>query len=62
MQSMLPSVKLKPPLTNLNYFYPNDPTLRPGLQQPCNTTAPPDEEELRWHELSRRYAPHRTRM
>jgi len=51
-----------PPLADLNHFYPRDPTLRPGLQQPRNTTVYPDEEELRWRELSRRYAPARRRM
>ncbi len=51
-----------PPLPDLNHFYPRDPTLRPGLQQLRNTYVPPDEEELRWRELSRRYAPHRRRM
>jgi hypothetical protein len=51
-----------PPLADLNHFYPRDPTLRPGLQQPRNTTVYPDEEELRWRELSRRYASARRRM
>jgi len=51
-----------PPLADLNHFYPRDPTLRPGLQQPRNTTVYPDEEELRWRELSRRYASPRRRM
>ena len=51
-----------PPLADLNHFYPRDPTLRPGLQQPRNTTVYPDEEELCWRELSRRYAPARRRM
>ncbi len=51
-----------PPLPDLNHFYPRDPTLRPGLQQPRNTTVYPDEEELRWRELSRRYAFPRRRM
>jgi hypothetical protein len=46
-----------PPLADLNHFYPRDPTLRPGLQQPRHTNPPPDEEELRWRELSRRHAP-----
>jgi hypothetical protein len=57
MQSMQPSVMWKPRRPDLNHFYPRDSTLRPGLQQLRNTTAPPDEEELRWRELSRRYAP-----
>jgi len=50
-----------PPLPDLNHFYPRDPTLRPGLQQPRNTTVYPDEEELRWSELTRRYASTRRR-
>jgi hypothetical protein len=50
-----------PPLADLNHFYPRDPTLRPGLQQPRNTTVYPDEEELRWRELSRRCASTRRR-
>ncbi|HYW65830.1 MAG TPA: hypothetical protein VFB10_03930, partial [Candidatus Dormibacteraeota bacterium] len=50
------------PSPDLNHFYPRDPTLRPGLQQPRNTYVPPDEEELCWRELRRRYALPRRRM
>lgn len=48
-----------PPLADLNHFYPNDPSLQPTLQRA--SAIPPDAEELRWRELSRRYAPSRRR-
>ena len=50
-----------PPFPDLNHFFPRDPTLRPGLQEPRNTYVPPDEEELRYRELKRQYASHRRR-
>jgi hypothetical protein len=52
------SVPPAPP-TDLNHFYPFDPTLKAGLQTSVNTIPPPDAEELRWREVSRRFAPRR---
>ncbi len=46
---------------DLNHFYPRDPQMiAAGLQAPQNSAAPPpDAEELRWRELSRRFTPGR---
>jgi hypothetical protein len=39
-----------------NHFYPIDPSLKAGLQDLRKNIPPPDAEELRWRELSRRYS------
>jgi hypothetical protein len=49
----------KAPQFDFNHFYPHDPTLKPGLQDPNKTLPPPDAQELRWRELNRRFAPRR---
>jgi hypothetical protein len=43
------------PPPDLNHFYPIDFTLPPGLQDHRKNIPPPDAEELRSRELSRRY-------
>jgi hypothetical protein len=54
-----PSTGASSSLPDLNPFFPIDPTLKGGQQTSVNAIPPTDAEELRWREVSRRFAPRR---